>query len=78
MIKHIIDTKSILLSWPRCPHTSTGEAVDKLVDYFVTKMENRRISESVSEMEDVLEKGTKLLNHNHYVVTLIKIKVYTI
>ena len=73
-----VDTKTILLFLPRCPHTSTGESVDKLVDYFLTKIANPRISGSVSEMEDVLEKGSKLLHHNHYVVTLIKIKVYNI
>ena len=74
-MKIYVRNKRFLLSFSRCPHTSTGEAVDKLVDYFLTKIANPRISESVSEMEDVLEKGSKLLHHNHYVVTLIKIKV---
>ena len=60
----------------RCPHSSTGEAVDKLVDYFVTKINDPRIGNSVSEMEELLEKGAKLLAHNHYVLTLIRIKVY--
>ena len=59
----------------RCPHSSTGEAVDKLVDYFVAKISDPRIGGSVSEMEELLEKGAKLLAHNHYVLTLIRIKV---
>ena len=59
-------------------HTSTGEAVDKLVDYFIAKIADPRISRSVQEMEDLLEKASKLLHHNHYVVTLIKIKVQII
>ena len=59
----------------RCSHTSTGDAVDKLVDYFLTKMANPRVSESVQEMEDALEKASKLLHQNHYIVTLLKIKV---
>ena len=58
----------------RCSHTSTGDAVDKLVDYFLTKMANPRISGSVQEVEDLLEKAAKLLHQNHYIVTLLKIK----
>ena len=69
------NNNNIINSLFRCSHTSTGDAVDKLVDYFLTKIGNPRISESVSEMEDILQKGSKLLHHNHYVVTLIKIKV---
>ena len=45
------------------------------MEYFLTKIANPRFSESVTEMEDLLEKGSKLLHHNHYAVTLIKIKV---
>ena len=59
----------------RCPHSSTGEAVDKLVDYFLSRISDPRIGNSVSEMEEILEKGAKLLSHHHYVLTLIRIKV---
>ena len=67
--------QQIIFSSPRGPHTSTGDAVEKLVEYFMAKITSGPLSNSVQEMEDLLEKGSKLLHHNHYVVTLIKIKV---
>ena len=58
-----------------CPHSSTGDAVDKLNQYFLAKLDNPVVSGSVDAMEDVLEKASKLLHGNHYVLTLLRIKL---
>merc|ERR1712223_1868137 len=70
-----ISSEKVIWRCDRCPHSSTGEAVDKLVDYFLSKIGDPRIGNSVSEMEEILEKGAKLLSHHHYVLTLIRIKL---
>ena len=55
-----------------CPHSSTGSAVAKLNEYFLSKMELPEVLMSVDAMEQLLEKASKLLHANHYVLTIIR------
>ena len=58
-----------------CGHTSTFDSINKLVNYFLEKIKNPRVFNSVEALEDMLEKSARLLHPNHYVVTLVRIKM---
>ncbi len=58
-----------------CTFVTTSSAVDKLVSYFTDKLANPMVVRSVEALEDLLEKSARLLHPNHYVVTLIRIKM---
>ena len=48
--------------------------MDKLVEYFLAKMNSIRI-ESIDEMLELLEKALKMFHSNHYVVTRLRINL---
>ena len=56
-----------------CMKEAKLEAIHKLVSYFLEKVKHPQVSNSVEALEDMLEKATKLLHPNHYVVTLIRV-----
>ena len=58
-----------------CGHTSTFDAINKLVNYFLEKIKQPQVFSSVEALEDMLEKSARLLHPNHYVVTLVRIKM---
>ena len=58
-----------------CGHTSNFGAIDKLVSYFLEKLNQPQVRSSVEALEDMLEKSARLLHPNHYVVTLVRIKM---
>lgn len=51
------------------------EAIGKLVSYFLDKLSQPSVAGSVEALEDMLEKSARLLNPNHYVVTLVRVKM---
>ena len=53
---------------------TTGEAVDKLVEYFLSKMKSIPL-EAINQWEEILEKGKKMFHNNHQVNTLIRINM---
>jgi intein/homing endonuclease len=50
--------------------------VDKLVDYFISKMRSTPV-EDVEELLELLEKALKMFHNNHYVVTLLRVTLNT-
>lgn len=56
-----------------CMKEAKLEAIHKLVSYFLEKVKHPQVSNSVEALEDMLEKATKLLHPNHYIVTLIRV-----
>lgn len=72
---HPLDPKS---SWTcdLCAFETNGEAVDKLVDYFLDKIRGTRI-EAVDLWEELLEKASKMFHSNHYILTLIRVTMNT-
>ena len=58
-----------------CNHATTLEAIGKLVTYFLDKLQQPSVMGSVAALEDLLEKSARLLHPNHYVVTLVRIKM---
>ncbi|XP_059094035.1 uncharacterized protein LOC131889058 isoform X1 [Tigriopus californicus] len=72
---HPLDPKS---SWTcdLCYFKTNGEAVDKLVDYFLDKIKATRI-EAVDLWEELLEKASKMFHSNHYILTLIRVTMNT-
>ncbi len=59
-----------------CDFKTNGEAVDKLVAYFMGKIQSTPI-ERVDELLELLEKALKMFHNNHYVVTLLRINLNT-
>ena len=53
---------------------TNGNAVDKLVEYFLVKIGSIRM-ENIEEMLDLLEKALKMFHSNHYVVTRLRINL---
>lgn len=58
-----------------CPHSSNGTAVNKLNEYFLSKIEMPEVFMSVDAMEQLLEKASKLFHSNHYILTLLRVKL---
>jgi len=58
-----------------CGHTTNFEAINKLVSYFLEKLKQPQVRSSVEALEDMQEKSARLLHPNHYVVTLVRIKM---
>lgn len=58
-----------------CGFKTTWLAIGKLVDYFLDKLDQPTVVHSVEALEDLLEKSARLLHPNHYVVTLVRIKM---
>ena len=58
-----------------CHKETKLEAIHKLVSYFLEKVKHPQVGKSVEALEDLLEKAGRLLHPNHYVVTLIRIKM---
>lgn len=58
-----------------CGYATTLGAIEKLAVYFTDKLSDPRVSRSVEALEDMLEKSARLLHPNHYIVTLVRIKM---
>ena len=58
-----------------CGFATTLGAIEKLVSYFTDKLSQPSVVQSVEALEDMLEKSARLLHPNHYVVTLVRIKM---
>ena len=58
-----------------CGHTTTAQAIDQLVSYFLDKLAKPSVSGSVEALEDLLEKSARLLHPHHYAVNLVRIKM---
>ena len=68
-------TPSSIWKCQTCGHTTTFEAINKLFNYFMDKFKQPQVNSSVEALEDMLEKSARLLHPNHYVVTLVRIKM---
>ena len=58
-----------------CLKEAKQEAIQKLVVYFMDKLRQPLVKQSVDALEDMLEKAGRLLHPNHYVVTLIRVSM---
>ena len=58
-----------------CLKEAKQEAIQKLVVYFLDKLRQPLVKQSVDALEDMLEKAGRLLHPNHYVVTLIRVSM---